>query len=577
MARTSLDLSKSVLECETSRQYYIAIRENDVEAVNGIFGENFENKMSVLNDEIFPIESEANLDPFGGKLRSSFPIFVAAIHGCIDVFDLLMSHGADIETSDADGNNIVHALCWTGFCCKEKEKGLVATYRHIKEVLREKGGLTRLLHGEDRDGLRPLELASRLGIFHLVQAIVDTEGVYKTVHEYIGPFERVTYELAEYESWDDSNRHRKSPLRFLLHMRRNDLGELSDSFFETPLMKHWINRKFASVWFHLMAWVALHVLFVVVYLFEDEMMVGITEVTASECREENRTSRLIPAWQREFYSHIWLRETLHILILLYCYGSIINDVTELVLLVIKRKQNDIYNRPIKRGAYVTSALFFRINHFAMVTLTAGTQWISDDIMENIHLDNLVMVLYLVGGVMVLWSLLFFLQLLPSIGHLVMGFQATLATLVNFIILNTILFLSFVKAFNMIARMYCLSFVDGSIFENMYYAFKLLLDVLDDPIGKNEFGRVAFIVTHMSFVIVMVILMLNFLITAIGDVTSDVTKYDNLMRSLKRVEIAIILETRLRVFVSIFKRLGCLKPKAVTFSDIYITGMQNKHQ
>jgi hypothetical protein len=568
-SRSGIEMSNGPvkLDSETGREYYIAIRENNIDVVSQVIGSHPENKLAIVNEEIFSCLNEVkNMDPLVGKFRSSLPIFVAALSGSTAVLDLLMSHGAEIQRHDSEGNNIIHALCWTGFCCKEREAVLVSIYQHIVGVLRRTGGLKALLHHENNEGLRPLELASRLGTFRLLEAIVDTEGVYKTVHAYTGPFESVTYELAEYESWDDDNRHRKSPLRFLLHMRGNDLGDACSTFFQTPLMLAWINRKLTSVLMPLIALVTLQLLFFVCFILYEELALGSAEELAIICEDINKTMQQMPEWQVGFYSQVWLHTTLEVIVQGYCSFSILFDIVEVGLLVYKRHQYAMFDRPIKTRGYVTSSTFFRITHFAMVFLTLTSNFVPSE-GDDKTVDDIIMLSYIVGSILVIWSLLFFLQILPSIGHLVMGFQATLATLFNFIILNSIIFLSFVKAFNMIARSYCLNFVDESLFENIYYSFKVLLNIYQDPIGKDEYGRVPFIITHVTFIIVMVILMLNFLITAIAASSSDVTNHADVMRSLKRVEVAIILETRLRFAVSILKA-NFLKLKVVTFGDIY---------
>jgi hypothetical protein len=559
--------NNDILDALEIRTYYIAIRENNVETVKRIVDNHSGEQIFIVNDDIFLDRTEPNTDPLGGKLRSSLPVFLAAISGSMDVLDLLGSYGADLKRRDPDGNTIVHALCWAGFCCKGREESLVSVYERIVEMCGKTGDLLQMLHREDRDGLRPVELAARLGTYSLLRAILDTKGVYKTVQAYTGPFERAKYELSEYESWNDTNRYKMSPLRFLLHMRRNELGEASANFFEMPLVQSWIQRKFVSTRIPLIIMVTFHILFIVCYILEDELILGVWELDTQTCEASNRSSRFIPSWLRTLYKQTWLEQILTYIIQTYCAFSTLFDVIDFAVVRIRRQRNVNYDRPIITHGYVTSCTFFRVNHFIMVILTIVGRWLPLDI-SNKELDNFAMVLHLANSVMVMWSVLYFLQLMPMIGHLVMGFQATLVTLLNFVVLNAVIFLSFVKAFNMMARMYCLHFVNESIFENMYFSFKILLNIYEEVIGRNQFGRVAFIITHMVFVIVMVILMLNFLITAIAEATSDVTKHANIMRSLKRIEVSIILETRLRQAVWIFKMARFLKPKTVTFDDIY---------
>ena len=178
--------------------------------------------------------------------QESRPLFQAVMFGAFNCVNTLVNLGADILQQERHGWNIVHYLAVVSYFSLDYEPKAVKIYKHLLKNL-QRFQIRALLHAEDKNGLRPLELAVHTGCLSLAKAILNTDGIYLIKLERRGLEEKAWYDVTEYEDpFGCSGRRSKSPLTFLKLLDRKVLKN-QKALYE---LRHGILCKWAEAKFH---------------------------------------------------------------------------------------------------------------------------------------------------------------------------------------------------------------------------------------------------------------------------------------------------------------------------------------
>lgn len=166
----------------------------------------------------------------------------------------------------------------------------------------------------------------------------------------------------------------------------------------------------------------------------------------------------------------------------------------------------------------------------------------------------------------MWSVMFFLQLVPWIGHFVVAVQKMLGDLAKFFIIYCFFMTPYVFSFYVALRPIDRNF--STMQDSMYSTFLAMLNIVD--FRSHRFIAVALYVIHVCYVFMISILLINFLIALFSSSYSDVTNNRDITFVIQSLTVISLLEQRL--VGPLGKMLDWLKRRHFTYSSgrFYIT-------
>ena len=210
-------------------------------------------------------------DNHGQSLRIVRPLCLAAVFGAREVLKFFLKSGVNVAVTDNNGYNVIHCMIAFSVFEPEKELSNVETYKILINML-SIDVLKSLLFQENEQKLRPVEMAAQCGVFKLLEAIFETEGVYVTKIYRRGLYNYRFIDITEYETYSKENRRTKSPLFFLILLHQRDLKRpTTQEVFKRPLMEKWMNGKFHCSRPGVFVWAFIRLVFVAVYLLQDSV------------------------------------------------------------------------------------------------------------------------------------------------------------------------------------------------------------------------------------------------------------------------------------------------------------------
>lgn len=481
------------------------------------------------------------------------PLVLAAVFQSTGTINLFLENSADLFVQDIGSDTVIHGIIKAAAIEPEHQDNYVQIYEFLINRLtdREK---RRLLFLEDADGLRPLELSARLRTFKLFQKIFGTEGVYLFKKGIIGAHLCTWYDVTDYESVDDNGKRRKkSPLRMFTVMEKEFLLQARQSaFVDHPALQKWISGK---IWInvpYLVFWFFLR-LFYTGLIF----VCAVSDVSLDQALSpENRTgwpdpnSEYCP--QAIFTMNGQMLELLIVSVICFSFLIVIFDIAEFIAYhsVTKQRDRRCYHAFASRN-FVVRTRFYRICNFllaASVIIFHASKKLDPESTSQVTPKA-----YMLANILNIWSLLFFIQLLPALGYFVTIIQRMLKDMFHFLILYVILFFSFSQTFfNLFYINHVCSKEFKDMFWSMYSTFRVMLNMIE--LTEEYPGSYDLAILHTTYVIVVPILLVNFLIALMSNSVSDVAENRQLIMLLQRLSAAILVEERLeKIIVWFYKK------------------------
>ena len=386
------------------------------------------------------------------------------------VLNYFLSNGCDILRQDVEGNNIIHAIISSA--AFHPSKDFSTLYRSIVEEL-HLPELRTLLHMENNEGYRPLEYAAKMQTFDLVDCILKTRDVYAIHKSTEGNYEYVWYDVTDYESNDGTERQDKSPLLLLTQMTREGINHRGTRrLLSSPLLTSWLNFKKGlnapSFWIWFFFRVIYHFLvFLSANFFKDTFKMGESNAKFhSLAKQLNYTlndpklcslvdalnENLIVCERPAFKAVACQDHSSNIIAIIVSLLSVLMVLYD-INIFIRRFVNKCLNKKYKNfplGGETISTMFYLTMHsllnlsivltavlvmairFAPVSMAASFRNVSLFMFISTSLSNI-------------WSLLFFFQILPFIGHFVITIQKMLVDMISFLAIFLIFLLGFSQA------------------------------------------------------------------------------------------------------------------------------------
>jgi hypothetical protein len=498
---------------------------------------NLLNQPLVLNQNEPVTRYSGNERSFGSRcIRFSVPLIFAALQENKELLHLLHSKGASLTTCDAEGDNILHAIVWLSALNPKKEANLCKMYDTILELspvpVRKK-----LLLLEDIDGLRPLELAARLGTFLLFRKFIETEHVYKFVIDESPIARRVRYDLTEYECSSTNNRRQVTPLLFLRNMLYTDLEkEAAKELLESPLIQKWIDIKLQKVKYHLVMPFIITVLLIVGLMINDNDQVEICNSNTNVTSVGNHTTG---SWLF-FYTVVgieFLYVTSRFAIIIMnrweahrSHSSGENRLKRPILLL---HSTGVINNTI----CVCFQIYREITLGVHVILPLLVPNLNQGLLGEFLLWNKINIQLLLW-----WDLLMYAQVVPgmaNVGYIVAGVFRCMGTFAAFMSIFSVFFVSLSEGVRSVAKHYCLSRIGYSA-ESLYSTFLIMLNMLNPKDVASDASNMPGILIFMHIIVVafLVILLLNYLIALLTDVVAKIENEKTILAAVTRLQIIL---------------------------------------
>jgi hypothetical protein len=476
--------------------------------------------------------------------RSAF--ILAAASGSVECARQMIADGVDVTLTDpALGDNIVHAIIEAARAENASEDVNVNNYCALMSKLPFKTR-ANLLTTQNRQGYRPLELASRYGQFKFAKAIIDTRGVYMTVIGRRGLSTFVQYHLREYGNDCPNDRYLRSPLRYLTHSTTDMLQSITGSkILKSPIMTTWMKRKFKLC----LPWI------IISYMYRCLIVALVLSFDPIQGADPAKPSNPSPG-SSHHRSNLMTQEAYNGVLILIAALSCASALIDILFFIAKYCDSlfrVLHGRDFFAfHDYIAYTGFYQINQFLFsVFCIAG--YISGGVAFRTDVAFVFKCLLLPTSI---FSMMEPLELISAIGPFIIFMQKMIPTLTKFITVNVILSLTFALFFH------DATFNDlGSGFNStsqIHYSIFLLqqssLTLGKDPHLTVQYGHIFF------YLLCLVLLVIYTTAVMVGEVsTLNKSKWEIYM--LRRLHVILYVEERFFRWIAVFikKRLHTKVP------------------
>jgi hypothetical protein len=377
--------------------------------------------------------------------------------------------------------------------------------------------------------VRPVEFAAQHGACRIVIAIMNVPGVHLYKVQQFGTITYKWYDVTEYES---AARVKKSPLVFLIFVDKQITKTPGfQQLHANPFFSKWCDAKFktnmplAGVWF------LVRFCYVMCYFVYD-MDIGwyADEANATQCTPDYGI--VLENWS--FYA-------ISLFLVTYSACVIILDLYEIIYFSFSQEWGWMNTVEGKRGVYDQNT-FYRLSNFIFACFVFTIVVVNDNVHE--YQDNFD-ISRVICPVLGLWSLLYFVQIVPSIGSFVITIQTILGDLLNFSIIFIIMMIPFTHSFQVIVNsntnIGCFGEYD-TLFQVFYSLFSVMLNLVN--LAAYDIHNInVLLFAHIVYTFTVSIMMINFFIARMSSSVSVVSQNQRVTLRIRRTLLASVVEWR----------------------------------
>ena len=443
-------------------------------------------------------------------------------------------------------------MIYVSFMRADFEDEMIEMFRTIRQnvslsVLRE------LLMQEDDCGCRPTEYAMHLGVLGIAREIFSTKGIFLTNIEYDGCGETGWFDITDYE--ESRKRMTRSPIVLfaLLDRSRLENQHFKELFF-SQAFQQWVHTKTKAARPFLFLWFVLGILFAILYYAADSALLFSEENYLMKSRQINASSCLQfsdkKATEVSSFSCITA-------CIIYSIVMMVFEISENYLFFFHKSQLWLFQTPMGLKRMVVQVAFYKVSQLicyisVACSLTARLFRLKRGLDINVTVDH---VSYFIIGFCLNWSILQFVQALPAVGHFTMSLQRMLDSLLALVILFVSFAFTFVLIFSILVNQNKIACVPefSTFMESLYSTWRALINILQFR-SLSASDEVTLYLTHVMYVGIGSILMINFLIATFSATISWVDSHRKVILTIQRLSITMILESRItRIMDKIYRK------------------------
>lgn len=427
------------------------------------------------------------------------------------------------------------------------------TYRRLCAVL-PNDVIVRLLRAPNADGLRPLECAANDGILGLAKAYLLTRGMYIIREEDRGLATYQWIDVTDYETFDAGNRKEWAPLFCLTLMDKDRLNyPTTAQLFADPVIRKWIKNKIKCGILPAAFYMVMRCFMVGIFIVIDSDIgdIGVNDnnilsSNASDSDIANATNAISSVSCKSFGSLSLSPYAKYLLCIFLIIYTVISHAVSFIESCTYRPRN--YNLLKKsdhgyKNTFVQHSFYRRIH--GTVSIMIGLRAVIT-LMGYTAQSDLVTYVRLVNRSLLWWSLLYFIQLLPGPDLFVVAIQSVLGILFQFCLMYSLFLFSYAHLFmveiNINLRQGCSAqFID--IPSSIYNTFLVMINMVDLT-QYDVINPVALHSVHMSYVLIVGILLLNFLIAIMSDRITETSKFKDVILPVQKLSVVLTMERQL---------------------------------
>ncbi len=546
-----------------------AVLHNDKEEVAKCLQEGSENE-KLLNGN-FQIPTFARI---GGRLIMSgnYGSFNLQNAWCLtgafrshDVMSLFIQHGVDILQQDIKGNNIIHCIVFMAFL-DDAEQDYLVTLEFLFQLLQgdpKSKCVMDLLMTENMDSLRPLEVAANLGCFKLFWYIFEHPGVYLKREEPQGMYTVQWFDVSEYELYGQNTRIYQSPITALGYVDFDLLDKDSTkAIFQSDLIKSWFVAKNAANTPFTILWLSIRIMYMLAFIMMDTSIGSMISVKHMETSYQNaslsRISQNISMHQNmtntcgNMNNMTKNNETmLAIMVYLAIHSFLIItfDIIEASLTLHFRQHTIMLYTPRHRKTLVVYYGFYRVMQviLSVCVLTMASAYFTAHFVKYISIPDVIFhLLYIQSSTSMIWSILYFIQLIPWLGHFVISVQRMITDLLQFGVLLALFITPYAFTFQMLLNDInpgkCISEFDN-ILHSYYTIFTAMLNMVNFT-SFNTSNQLSLYILHITFVFMIPVLLMNLLIAVFSNSYAEITDHKDIVMTIQKMSMITVMERRL---------------------------------
>ena len=454
------------------------------------------------------------------------PWSLAAMLNSRKAMNILMEYGADCLQITSHGNNMLHVLvAFASTGGDDGEELAISTTGYIKDLIGD-DLYCQLLRAENNDGLRPLELASHLGTFGLFMYFFETPGIYITREEDHILYKLQFFDITEYVT---GPRYLRSPLFGFNLVEEDKLSSkyISDAYLKDPIC-NWISViKKVNIPYIIM-WCVIRILYIVVFLACDPVFDDICDYTGG-CPDTTILG-------------VNANLAMYIVATVMSVFMVGGDIFDFI--------HWLYQEPRWRYRHVYGPksismhhVFYRLSQYSVALIIA----VSCVVTLACHFTNRspypAMDIAVIFAVLCfVWSMLYFVQLVPVFGNYVIGVQRMLKDFINFAFLLIIFFFNYGIAFFKLLRTNENMKDFNKMPQSFYSTFRAMLNMVEFFNPDGEVGFAVYIV-HVCFVFMVAILLVNFLIATMSSSYEHVMTHRYVLYKMHCLSVSLTVDQR----------------------------------
>ena len=460
---------------------------------------------------------------------------LAAIYNSRKVLRFLVERRVNATGGTSHGNNYLHCLiAFASMEIEEVELQAVDSAKYIQSLLSD-NEYKQILMAENEKGLRPLELASHLGMFALFMSIFDSSPFYVARSMDHSFYTIQYYDITEYIT---GNRFSKSPPYTMMFLEEKSLkhSRIRDVFLEDP-MKTWFSALLYSNTPIIVAWCVSRMFFIgacLKALFLSAVLAGNGEIGALTDVSQNQSTNALEMTKNSTDNGDMNKSLEYLLFYttIFSFCTLFYDTVTCCVALFKSNRW-LFETINGKKCAISKARFYKRIHSLTLSMVLGvgivtllqksTQKIEDRLYFDLHIASLTAIF---PGV---WSILFFFQLVPKINIYIFAIQNMLGKFVCFSFVFIFFFFAFSSVFYILA-------VDSSYKQTIYTTFELMLNIVNFNID-NDILRIL----HVTFIFIIVFILLNIVIAIFTSAYNDVIQNGDIISKVQMLSIVGITE------------------------------------
>ena len=403
-----------------------------------------------------------------------------------------------------------------------------------------------ILMAENMYSLRPVEFAAQHGSSRMVTAIMDIPGVYLSREERHGLTTYQWYDVTDYEA--SGERFAKSPLLLLAFV---DTKVSDTRSFNCLLLESWIEKwydaKFKTNIPFIVLLFVVRVLYIGCYILMD-----MDTSFYGEYVHGNTTQFCRPDFAPVLSGVT--KNILRVVLLACAVFTTVVDVTEIGLNCMKRYWH-LNNTVESKKKWLVQVVFYKccnliFSLFVVIYVILG-------IFADEQYATFYDIFRVTCPILAVWNILYFFQLLPSIGSFIIAIQTILQDLLNFSIVYIIFMIPFIHSFQTVINTNtntgCIKNFDNP-FRIAYSLFITMLNMMDYTTYDIRNLEVL-LLAHVAYTFVVSIMMINFFIALLSNSVNKIGGCKSTVMCIQRCSVAMVMERRCRwLFKSVYSKL-----------------------